>query len=56
MDEFPWLAALVIKGTRMPFCGGSVINGKVNLPNKSLENFFSLYLVSKNTFLQTNSF
>jgi secreted trypsin-like serine protease len=29
--EFPWLAALVFKGTREEFCGGSLINGLKNM-------------------------
>ena len=27
-NEFPWLVALVMKGTRIPFCGGSLINSR----------------------------
>ncbi|ODM88291.1 Coagulation factor IX [Orchesella cincta] len=27
-NEFPWLAAIVDKGTRRPFCGGALINDR----------------------------
>ncbi|ODM92213.1 Coagulation factor X, partial [Orchesella cincta] len=27
-NEFPWLAAIVNKGTRQPFCGGALINDR----------------------------
>ncbi|CAL8129091.1 unnamed protein product [Orchesella dallaii] len=27
-NEFPWLAAIVLKGTRQPFCGGALINDR----------------------------
>jgi hypothetical protein len=28
MNEFPWQVALVVPGTRKPFCGGSLINNR----------------------------
>ena len=27
-NEFPWMAALVLKGRRRPFCGATVISGR----------------------------
>lgn len=27
-NEFPWIAAIVQKGTRSPVCGGSLINDR----------------------------
>ena len=34
MNEFPWQVALVVTGTRKPFCGGALINDRFILTGK----------------------